>query len=45
MYPIIPFEDLPLGFQIFLVLTSVFILIGIGYILWQMILAIRDKRE
>lgn len=45
MFPIIPFEDLPLGFQIFLVLTSVFILIGIGYILWQMILAIRDKRE
>ena len=45
MYPIIPFENLPLGFQIFLVLTSVFILVGIGYILWQMILAIRDKRE
>ena len=45
MYPIIPFEDLPLGFQIFLVLTSVFILVGIGYILWQMIRAIRDKRE
>lgn len=45
MYPIIPFENLPLGFQIFLVLTSVFILIGIGYILWQMIRAIRDKRE
>lgn len=45
MYPIIPFENLPLGFQIFLVLTSVFILVGIGFILWQMIRAIRDKRE
>ncbi len=45
MHPIIPFEDLPLGVQIFLVLTSVFILVGIGSILWQMIRAIRDKRE
>ena len=45
MHPIIPFEDLPLGVQIFLVLTSVFILVGIGYILWQMIRAILDKRE
>ena len=26
MHPIIPFEDLPLGVQIFLVLTSAFIL-------------------
>ena len=45
MHPIIPFENLPLGAQIFLVLTSAFILVGIGYILWQMIRAIRDKRE
>ena len=45
MYPIIPFENLPLGVQIFLVLTSVFILVGIGCILRQMIRAIRDKRE
>ena len=30
MQPIIPFENLPLGAQIFLVLTSIFILVGIG---------------
>lgn len=45
MHPIIPFENLPLGVQIFLVLTSVFILVGIGSILWRMVRAIRDKRE
>ncbi len=45
MHPIIPFDNLPLGAQIFLVLTSVFILVGIGYILWQMIRAILNKRE
>lgn len=45
MHPIIPFDNLPLGVQIFFVLTSAFILVGIGYILWQMIRAIRNKRE
>jgi len=43
MHPIIPFENLPLGVQIFLVLTSLFILIGCGHIVLKMIRAMLGK--
>jgi len=43
--PIIPFENLPLSFQIFLALTSLFILIGSAHIVWKMIRSMLNKKD
>jgi hypothetical protein len=45
MHPIIPFEDLPSGIQIFLTITSLFILIGCGHVVLQMIRAMLGKNK